>query len=271
MMLNCTGLPRLFKARNDDYQATVITGPHATHTVITRPRSGRGDPVHKFIIFFIAICSLSFLNAEETTKLTHTKPMPTKPVMCTPCDEPLPGTALWHYMKGIEELIGVRTNAYLANEHFKRAADMDYAPAIKALADSYYSGDGVDEDRHQALLLYIRAADLGDGAAQFNAGIILLRGYAVPQNVMLAYYYLCLATMNEGLDEMAQDAAVYRDEAGKLLTPAQLQDIYRRLINNPAIKPNKRPLKPGQNPSSTLEGQRPETPLMLSNGNPEPN
>lgn len=218
------------------------------------------------LIFLIATSFLSSLNAEETTK-----PIPTEPVMCTPCDEPLPGTALWHYMKGIEELIGVRTNAYLANEHFKRAADMDYAPAIKALADSYYSGDGVDEDRHQALSLYIRAADLGDGAAQFNAGIILLRGYGVPKNAMLAYYYLCLATMNEGLDEMAQDAAVYRDEAGKLLTPAQLQDIYRRLINNPAIKPNKRPLKPGQNPSSTLEGQPLETPLTLSNGNPEPN
>jgi hypothetical protein len=256
MMKLCTRLPRLFKARNDD----------RTKAVITRSRSGRGDPVNKFIIFLIASSFLSTLNAEETTK-----PTPTEPVMCTPCDEPLPGTALWHYMKGIEELIGVRTNAYLANEHFKRAADMDYAPAIKALADSYYSGDGVDEDRHQALSLYIRAADLGDGAAQFNAGIILLRGYGVPKNAMLAYYYLCLATMNEGLDEMAQDAAVYRDEAGKLLTPAQLQDIYRKLINNPAIKPNKRPLKPGQNPSSMLEGQPLETPLTLSNGNPEPN
>lgn len=254
-----TGLPCLFKARKDIYQATV-----------TRSQSGRDNPVSKFIAFFTTICLLSTLNAEETTKIPASPP-PKTVVMCTPCDEPLPGTALWHYMKGIEELIGVRTNAYLANEHFKRAADMDYAPAIKALADSYYSGDGVDEDKHQALLLYIRAADLGDGAAQFNAGIILLRGYAVPQNALLAYYYLCLATMNEGLDEMAQDAAVYRDEAGKLLTPTQLQDIYRRLINNPAIKPNKRALKPGQNPSSTLEGQRPETPLMLSSENPEQN
>jgi TPR repeat protein len=174
-------------------------------------------------------------------------------------------------MKGIEELIGVRTNAYLANEHFKRAADMDYAPAIKALADSYYSGDSVDEDKHQGLLLYIKSADLGDGAAQFNAGVILLRGYAGHQNAELAYYYLCLATMNEGLDEMAQDAAIYRDEAGKLLTPEQLQNIFRRLINNPATKPNKRRVKPGQNPNSMSTDQRPKTPLTPSNENQEQN
>ncbi len=223
----------------------------------------------RMLFLIIAIFSLSTLSAETTQ--TPASPPPAKPVMCTPCDEPLPGTALWHYMKGIEELIGVRTNPYLANEHFKRAADMDYAPAIKALADSYYSGDGTDADKHQALLLYIRAADLGDGAAQFNAGVILLRGYAVSQNAALAYYYLCLATMNEGLDEMAQDAAIYRDEAGKLLTAEQLQDIYRRLINNPATKPNKHSLKPGLNPNLMSTDQLPETPLTPSSENQAPN
>ena len=155
-----------------------------------------------------------------------------KELKCPPCDEPLPGTALWHYMKGVEEIMGMRsaTNAYLANEHFKRAADMDYAPAIKALADSYYSGDGIEKDQHQALMLYIRSAELGDGSAQFNAGVILLRGYAGPTNYELAFYYLCLATMNKGLDEMAQDAAIYRDEAGALITPEQAQSVYRKLV-----------------------------------------
>ena len=227
------------------------------------------------LVSIFLVANLAILSAETTQ--TQAKTISKKQTQaaicasCPPCDEPLPGTALWHYMKGIEELIGVRTNAYLANEHFKRAADMDYAPAIKALADSYYSGDGVDEDKHQALLLYVRAADLGDGAAQFNAGIILLRGYAGPQNAALAYYYLCLTTMNEGLDEMAQDAAIYRDEAGKLLTPEQLQDIYRKLVNNPATKPNKRSLKPGLNPNLVSMDQPPETPSTLSNGNQEPN
>jgi Sel1 repeat len=216
-----------------------------------------------FILVWVTICSVSVLSAQTTSVQT---PAPERTI-CAPCDEPLPGTALWHYMKGIEELIGVRTNAYLANEHFKRAADMDYAPAIKALADSYYSGHGVDEDKHQALLLYIRASDLGDGAAQFNAGVILLRGYAGHQNFVLAYYYLCLATMNEGLDEMAQDAAIYRDEAGNSLSPDQLQDIYRKLVNNPATKPNKRNLRPALNLSSTLGGQPQETPLTPSSEN----
>lgn len=215
------------------------------------------------VILFVIISLSSFFCAQEGKKL------PEHTVICAPCDEPLPGTALWHYMKGIEELIGVRTNAFLANEHFKRAADMDYPPAIKALADSYYSGDGIDEDKHQALMLYIRAADLGDGAAQFNAGVILLRGYAGYQNAKLAYYYLCLATMNEGLDEMAQDAAIYRDEAGNMLSPEQMQDVFRKLVNNPATQPHKRPIKRVPNLDLTLEDQRLKMPLMPSNENQE--
>ena len=201
----------------------------------------------------LVVCVLSSLYAEPQS-ITHKQNIasntfngaPSKHI-CPPCDEPVQGTALWHYMKGIEELMGIKTNAYLANEHFKRAADMDYAPAIKALADSYYSGDGIDkEDPKMALQLYIRSAELGDGSAQFNAGIILLRGYAGEPNYELAFYYLCLATMNEGLDEMAQDAAVYRDEAGNLLTPEQGQTVYRRLVNNPATKPHKQSNKNSQ-------------------------
>ena len=187
------------------------------------------------LIFLFTEPCLGLLYAESQINPQHVNSK------CPPCDEPVAGTALWHYLKGVEEIMGIRstTNAFLANEHFKRAADMNYAPAIKALADSYFSGDGIDKDTHKALMLYIRAADLGDGSAQFNAGVILLRGYAVVQNFELAFYYLCLATMNEGLDELAQDAAVYRDEAGSLLTPNQFQEILRKLVNNSAVKPNK--------------------------------
>jgi hypothetical protein len=142
----------------------------------------KGYKMLKNFILFVTVCFLSILNAETTQK-------PENAHLCAPCDEPLAGTALWHYMKGIEELIGVRTNAYLANEHFKRAADMNYAPAIKALADSCYSGDGVDEDKNQALLLYLRAADLGDGAAQFNAGVILLCSLPLCQFAQQSHIY----------------------------------------------------------------------------------
>lgn len=191
-----------------------------------------------FLLTLFSISWLGSLFAETIISNSNITNKDNTKYICPPCDEPVSGTALWHYMKGVEELMGIKTNAYLANEHFKRAADMNYAPAIKALADSYYSGDGIEQDHHKALMLYIRAADLGDGAAQFNAGVILLRGYADVVNYELAYYYLCLATMNEGLDEMAQDAAIYRDEADALLTPEQAQAVYRRLINNPSAKPN---------------------------------
>lgn len=146
-----------------------------------------------------------------------------------------PGTALWHYHKGIEEITGINRvrNATLANEHFKRSAEMGYVPAIKALADSYYSGDGIDKNIDKALFLYLTAADLGDGAAQFNLGIILLRGYANGHvNYPLAFYYLALTTINKDLDEMAQEAAIYRDEAALMLTPEEAQEIFIKIGNN---------------------------------------
>lgn len=147
---------------------------------------------------------------------------------------PKPGTAQWHYQKGTEEIMGVRdtTNAVLANEHFQRAADMGYAPAINALADSYYSGDGVEKDLEKALFLYLKAADMGDGSAQFNLGVILLRGYVNGvTNYPLAFYYLCLATLNSDLDEMAQDAAIYRDEAALKLTAEESRQVYTQIAN----------------------------------------
>lgn len=185
-------------------------------------------------ISFLIIGLLCSLSAEQPIAPNKN----TSNHVCPPCGEPVTGTALWHYMKGVEEIMGIKTNAYLANEHFKRAADMDYAPAIKALADSYYSGDGIEQDRLKALALYIHAADLGDGSAQFNAGVILLRGYAGEPNYELAFFYLCLATMNAGLDEMAQDAAIYRDEAAQMLTPVQEQEAYRKLATAESTKPN---------------------------------
>ena len=147
---------------------------------------------------------------------------------------PKPGTAQWHYQKGAEEIMGVRatTNSALANEHFQRAADMGYAPAIKALADSYYSGDGVEQDLDKALFLYLKAADMGDGSAQFNLGVILLRGYANGvTNYPLAFYYLCLATLNPDLDETAQDAAIYRDEVALKLTADEARQVYAQIAN----------------------------------------
>jgi TPR repeat protein len=147
---------------------------------------------------------------------------------------PKPGTAQWHYQKGVEEIMGVvgTTNAALANEHFQRAADMGYAPAINALADSYYSGDGVEQDLDKALFLYLKAADMGDGSAQFNLGVILLKGYANGvTNYPLAFYYLCLATLNPDLDEMAQDAAIYRDEVSLKLTAEETTQVYSQIAN----------------------------------------
>jgi TPR repeat protein len=157
-------------------------------------------------------------------------------VIQPPVAPPKSGTAQWHYQKGAEEIMGARgtVNPILANEHFQRAADMGYPPAIKALADSYYSGDGVEKDLDKALFLYLRAADMGDGSAQFNVGVILLKGYANEvTNYPLAFYYLCLATLNPDLDEMAQDAAVYRDEVALKLTADEARQVYTQIANYP--------------------------------------
>lgn len=112
------------------------------------------------------------------------------------------------YLEGYTQI----KDARLANYYFSKAATLKFAPAIKALADSYMAGDGVESNKTTAFYLYEKAAKLGYGPAQFNAGIMLKNGEGVPVSLKRAYQMLDLAAHNPDLGGVSQDAAFYRDQ-----------------------------------------------------------
>jgi len=112
------------------------------------------------------------------------------------------------YLEGYTQI----KDARLANYYFCKAAALEFAPAIKALADSYMAGDGVELNKTIAFQLYEKAAKLGYGPAQFNTGIMLKNGEGIPVSLERAYQMLDLAAHNPDLEEMSQDAVHYRDQ-----------------------------------------------------------
>ena len=112
----------------------------------------------------------------------------------------------------------------------ERAMVQGYAPAIDELAGVYLAGDGVEKDEEKALAYYTRAAGSGYGPSQFNCGIMYKDGLGVPKNPVRAYLYLCLASLNkQDLNDVTQNAAFYRDEVARLLSPTQRQEILRKV------------------------------------------
>jgi len=108
-------------------------------------------------------------------------------------------------------------DARLANYYFSKAGALGFAPAIKALADSYMAGDGVEVNKATAFTLYEKAAKLGYGPAQFNAGIMLKNGEGISVFLRKAYVMLDLASKNPDLGSLQQDAAFHRDQVKESL------------------------------------------------------
>lgn len=111
------------------------------------------------------------------------------------------------YLEGYTEIKDVR----LANYYFNKASALGSLSALKALADSYMAGDGVEKNQHTAFIIYKNAAMRGYGPAQFNVGIMLKNGHGTKVSMKEAYKYLDLAANNSDLGDMRKDAAYYRD------------------------------------------------------------
>ncbi len=114
-----------------------------------------------------------------------------------------------------------------ANFYFYKAGHLGYAPAFKALADSYLAGDGVKKDPMMALYYYERSAIRGYGPGQFNAGALLKEGQNVTSNQTQAFYWLNQAAHNPDLGDLRKDAANLRNEI-KVNDPIKLQKGVRR-------------------------------------------
>jgi len=86
----------------------------------------------------------------------------------------------------------------------------------------YMSGDGVAKNDGEAVKWFRKAAEQGLANAQGMLGIMYAKGQAVPQDYVLAYMWLNLAT------EGNQGAAQFRDAVGQRMTAAQVAEAQKR-------------------------------------------
>lgn len=102
------------------------------------------------------------------------------------------------------------------------AVEKNNLKALDTFAGFYLHGEFVAQNKEKALAYYQKAANLGYGPSQFNCGILYRNGDGVPRNLETAYVYLSLAAINkQDLDDVTQDAVVYRDQVSRELTPTQ--------------------------------------------------
>ncbi|MDR1233549.1 MAG: sel1 repeat family protein [Holosporales bacterium] len=101
-----------------------------------------------------------------------------------------------------------------------KAANLGSPEAINSLGDGYYSGDIFRKDIPKALKCYEKAAKLGYGPAQFNAGIVLLKNMPrTKNNLRKAVFYLDKASKNSNdLGEITESALKYKRDAQKELS-----------------------------------------------------
>lgn len=117
----------------------------------------------------------------------------------------------------------------------KKAVSASFPPAMDTMAGYYLHGTFVVQDHHKALMYYQLAADRGYGPSQFNYGIMLKNGEKTPQDLEGAFVYLALAALNKGdLADVTEDAALYRDEVARKLSPKVYQQSLIKL--NKSVK-----------------------------------
>ena len=85
-----------------------------------------------------------------------------------------------YYGKG---LLAYENGEYeTAVEWYRKAAEMEYAPAQRELSYCYYAGNGVEQDYAEAAELCRKAAEQGDAVAQRLLGFFYLEGVGVEQD-----------------------------------------------------------------------------------------
>jgi TPR repeat protein len=110
--------------------------------------------------------------------------------------------------------IGVQRNLSRAEMYINVAVEAELPCALNLAGDCLYSGTFGRKDQKGALRLYRRAADLGFGPGQFNAGVIMFKDSEGEGNLAEAVRYLRMASRNdEDLGELTKRALLYKRAA----------------------------------------------------------
>lgn len=111
-------------------------------------------------------------------------------------------------------------------ESLRERAEKGDADAQFNLGAAYQQlGRGVRFDRAEAIRWWLRAAEQGNTAAQYNVGLALSNGHG-PNGYVEAHMWLNLAASSASSDRQKQYSYI-RDQLAKKMTPALLADAQR--------------------------------------------
>ena len=113
----------------------------------------------------------------------------------------------------------------------------------------YDQGKGVPQDNALAMQWYRKAAEQGLPQAQINLGIMYEQGQGVKPDYAQAYFWYALAD-TQG-DSQAPQA---KQDLAKKMTPAQIEDVERRVKEYKAAHPFRIPPLPPVPGSGTGHG-----------------
>ena len=112
---------------------------------------------------------------------------------------------------------GVPKDTKAAVKWYRKAAEQGDAYGQNGLGLMYANGRGVPQDFKEAVKWYRKAAEQGLPAAQYNLGAMYYKGEGVARDYVTAYAWWNIAAANG-----YADAATWKDNAAKELTPAQI-------------------------------------------------
>ena len=93
-----------------------------------------------------------------------------------------------------EGWLGLKKDPALGFEMFRKAAAQGWTRAILAMGDCYYKGDGVRQDKVEALKWLKQAANEGDPIGASYMAFLYERGELVAKDIVEAYAWNLVAT-----------------------------------------------------------------------------
>lgn len=92
---------------------------------------------------------------------------------------------------------GVVADFSRTTDYLQRIVDIDQKPnALRLLAQCYYLGHGVEEDKKKSIDLYAKGAMLGDEISRYNAGVISLQFSNSLQHLLDAFEFFSQSANN---------------------------------------------------------------------------
>lgn len=107
-------------------------------------------------------------------------------------------------------------------QEMRRKAEAGDAVAQYNLGVMYLKGDGVPKDAVQAVSWSRKAAEQGHAGAKYNLGVMYAKGEGVPKDLVLAYMWVNLAAA-QGKEKYKNS----RDLLEKAMTSAQIDEAQR--------------------------------------------